>query len=124
MCHNSKLPVNIRENIEYMQHEYFISYLSLIEIDNLQKLNKVRIKHEFKPLIRQIKDANIKICFSSLWELETLFELDIITSNEKAHGDYIDRMIIATAIAKHYTLISADTKFPRYRKFGMELIEI
>ena len=72
----------------------------------------------------QIQKANISICFGSLYDLETLYNLDMKTINTKTHGDYIDRMIIATAIANHYTMISADTKFPHYRQFGLHLIEL
>jgi len=121
---NARLPENIREDIEYQQHECFVSYLSLVEMDNLQKLGKVEIKHDFKAIMRQLHSANIEICFGSLQDLEILFGLDIKTIKGKVHGDHIDKAIIATAIAQHYTCISADTKFPHYRQFGLNLIEV
>ena len=121
---NERLPENIREDIEYQQHECFVSYLSLVEIDNLQKLGKVEIKHDFKRIMSQLQEANIEICFGSLQDLEILFNLDIKTTKEKVHGDYIDKTIIATAIAQHYTCISADAKFRDYRENGLSLIEV
>lgn len=40
----------------------------------------------------------------------------------QAHKDPIDHIIIAQAISHRMTLISSDTKFPFYRKQGLDLI--
>jgi PIN domain nuclease of toxin-antitoxin system len=32
------------------------------------------------------------------------------------------RLIIAHAITERFTLISSDTQFPRYKKYGLDLI--
>jgi PIN domain nuclease of toxin-antitoxin system len=121
---NARLPDSIRDDIEYQYHKCFVSYLSLVEIDNLQKLGKIEIKPDFKKIVNQMQEANIEICFGSLQDLEVLFNLDMKTVKGKVHGDYIDKTIVATAISRRYTCISADTKFPYYRKFGLNLIEV
>jgi len=121
---NEKLSKNIHEDIEYFQHEYFVSFLSLMEIDNLNKLGKIDLKYSFNELIERLNKSCIEIIFSSLRDLETLFDLEMKIIGKKQHGDYIDRMIIATAIVNRYTCISADTKFPDYRKLGLKLVEV
>jgi len=121
---NPKLPHNIREDIEYLQYEYYVSFLSLMEIDNLQKLDKIKLKHGLKDVIKQLNEAHIGIYLGSLKELDILDGLDMKTINNKTHGDYIDRMIIATCIARRHTCISSDKLFLPYRKNGLSLLEI
>jgi PIN domain nuclease of toxin-antitoxin system len=58
---NRRLNKNVREDIEYFQHEYFISFLSLIEIDNLNKLGKVQLKYSFDKLIERLQKSYIAI---------------------------------------------------------------
>ena len=121
---NPRLPKSIREDIEYLQYEYFISFLSLMEIDNLQKLGKIKLKHGLKNVIKQINDAHIGIYFGNLKEFEVLDGLDMKTIGKKTHGDYIDRMIISTCISRRHTCISSDKLFHHYRKDGLALLEI
>jgi PIN domain nuclease of toxin-antitoxin system len=122
--HDKKLPENIREDIEYFQHEYYVSFLSLIEIDNLKKLRKIDLEYSFLELIKQLQNSCIGILFGNTENLAALFNLDIKNINGKFHADYIDRAIIATAIANKHTCISADTKFPYYRNNGLKLVEV
>jgi len=121
---NPKLSKNLREDIEYMQHEYYVSFLSLLEIDNLRKLNKINLQFSTIEIIEQLQKSHIGIYFGCLQSLEILDILEMKIVDKKAHGDYIDRYIIATSIAKKHTCISADRKFPLYRKHGLQLLEI
>jgi PIN domain nuclease of toxin-antitoxin system len=107
-----------------MVNDYYVSYLSLIELDNLNKIGKLNIKLSLLQAIERINYVKIGICFGNLQELEKLHELEMKTVKGKIHGDYIDRMIIATAIANKHTLISADEKFPYYEKDGLKLIQV
>jgi PIN domain nuclease of toxin-antitoxin system len=118
------LSKNIREDIEYMQYEYFVSYLSFLEIDNLQKKKKIGLKLTITEILKQVNEANIGIYFGDVNDLKALDNLEMRTINKKIHGDYIDRFIIALSIAKHHTCISSDTKFPEYRQSGLHLIEL
>jgi PIN domain nuclease of toxin-antitoxin system len=40
----------------------------------------------------------------------------------EGHNDPSDRLIISQALTERMTLISSDTKFPKYRKQGLDLI--
>ena len=121
---NSRLPNSIREDIEYFQYEYFVSFLSLMEMDNLNKLGKIKLGYSFKEIIQQLQDSNIGIYFGTMQDLDVLDGIDMKNIDKKTHGDYIDRMIIATAIAHRHTLISSDKKFPHYRVHGLKLLEV
>jgi len=87
---NSRLPENIRENIEYMQYEYYISYLSLVEIDNLKKLNKINTKFSVNETIEKMKKSYIGVYYNGLDEIKILDSLEMKTINKKTHGDYIE----------------------------------
>ena len=50
--------------------------------------------------------------------LRTLSKLEIV----EGHNDPNDRLIIAQATTEKIPLISSDTKFPKYRKFGLVFI--
>jgi len=119
-----RLPKNIYDEIKYFQHKYFVSFLSLIEIDNIRKLGKVVLKYTFLEIIEQLRYSSIEILFGNKSDLETLSLLEMKIIDGKSHGDYIDRTIIATAIANQCTCISADTKFPFYEKNGLKLLQI
>ena len=45
---DKRLPDDIREDIEYLQHEYYVSVLTLLEIDNLQKLKKIKLQYSLQ----------------------------------------------------------------------------
>jgi PIN domain nuclease of toxin-antitoxin system len=121
---NSRLSDTIREDIEYMQHEYYVSFLSLMEIDNLRKLGKIELQLTTTEIIKQLDESYIGVYYGSIKDLEILDSLEMKTINRKIHGDYIDRMIIAMSIAYNHTCISAEEKFPYYIKDGLKLLEI
>jgi len=122
---DKRLPESIREDIEYMQHRYCVSVLTLLEIDNLQKLKKINLQYTIKEILEQLQESCIDVLFDiSAYDLDVLYNLDMKTINGKTHGDYIDRAIISLAISSKYTMISADTKFPHYINSGLRLIEI
>jgi PIN domain nuclease of toxin-antitoxin system len=50
--------------------------------------------------------------------LRTLAQLDLV----EGHTDPSDRLIISQALTERMPLISSDTKFPKYRKQGLQLI--
>ena len=121
---NPRLPKNIREDIEYMQYEYYVSCFSLMEIDNLRKLGKIELELTTTEILQQLNKSYIGMYYGDDDAFKALDSLEMKTINRKAHGDYIDRMIIALSIAKHHTCISSDKKFPYYRKDGLSLLEI
>ena len=121
---NTRMPKNVREDIEYFQHEYYVSYLSFLEIDNLKKLGKIELQLSITEIIKQLNDAHIGVYFGDMNDLQALGDLEMKTINKRTHGDYIDRFIVALSISKRHTCISSDKKFPYYRKDGLSLLEI
>jgi PIN domain nuclease of toxin-antitoxin system len=63
-------------------------------------------------------ETNFKIKYIGKEHLKTLSKLPIL----KDHTDPTDRIIIAHAITEHLTLISSDTKFHKYEKYGLDFI--
>jgi PIN domain nuclease of toxin-antitoxin system len=60
-----------------------------------------------------------KVKFVAKEHLRTLATLEKV----EGHNDPSDRLIIAQAITENIPLISSDTKFPKYRKQGLQLIQ-
>lgn len=121
---SSEMGKDLREDIEYMQHEYFISDASLQEIIQLQKLNKISLKYPLIEILEQLRNANIMIYFNTQKEFFELEKLPMLSIDGARHADMIDRYIISLSIAYKHTLISRDRKFPHYRKYGLKLIEV
>ena len=120
----NNLPKYISEDIGYYQDRYCISSLTLIEIDNLKKLGKIDFKDSHYEIIKQLQLFSIDILYGCLHDLEALSKLEMKIIDGKPHGDYMDRMIIATAIANNCICISADSKFPFYENDGLQLLKI
>jgi len=91
---------------------------------NLRKTGKIDIRFSLQEIFKKLEESCIDIYFGTVQDLEALDDLEMKIINNKTHGDYIDRMIIATAIANRYTCISADEKFPYYGKNGLKLLAI
>ena len=53
--------------------------------------------------------------------MKTYAQLEL--NEAMGHKDPSDHVIISQAITEHLPLISSDTRFPFYRKQGLELIE-
>jgi PIN domain nuclease of toxin-antitoxin system len=63
-------------------------------------------------------EFSLQIKYVTKEHLRTLAKLETI----EGHSDPSDRLIIAQALTEHIPLISSDTKFPQYRKFGLDFI--
>lgn len=73
-------------------------------------------------MIRAMQDEyHIHILPVGLEHMKTLAELKINTV--QGHNDPSDFVIIAHAITEKLPLISSDTRFPFYRRQGLDLIE-
>jgi PIN domain nuclease of toxin-antitoxin system len=103
-------------------NEIYISAVSITElISKFHKKNEIRVpqwktaedivgffKNNTHFGIKYIKEEHIK----------TFAKLPYL----KEHNESNDRLIIAHAMTEKLTLISSDTEFPRYRKYGLDLI--
>jgi PIN domain nuclease of toxin-antitoxin system len=122
---DGKLPADIRESIRYCEDSFFLSEITLVEIIQLQQ--KERIAFNYRPNTTRaiIEENNIMLLPASGDILECFFDMTIPVIKGKPHSDPFDRIIIATAIRRGMTLVSADTKFPWYRdNCGLHLLEI
>ena len=66
-------------------------------------------------------NPEIMLDYVDAYVLRQLADLEINISQE--HKDPSDHIIIAQALAHRMTLVSSDTKFPFYRRQGLDLIE-
>lgn len=120
---NRFLDKNIREDIEYFQHPYFVSVESLREIVILRSLGKIAISYNLNEIIAFLAKWQINIIPVEINHIKKLEKLPVLTIGGKTHDDPFDRLLIAQAIANKYTLISSDRKFPFYTEScGLKLL--
>lgn len=124
LCDSNRMDNNFKEDIEYFNGTYAISVISIAEIINLIQLNKIELNISINNLYKELGKRNIKILGINQTELINLEKLPTISINNKKHSDLFDRIIIATAISYRITLASADSKFPKYRHYGLDLLDI
>ena len=119
-----KLDPNLRDEILYPNGNiYFTSDFVLLELTHLNLLGKIKIPGGVKALHKALNSINVELDYISERTYEVLEEIPILTINGKKHSDMIDRVIIANSIANKATIISHDSKFPHYRKYGLKLLE-
>lgn len=121
---SNKIHKNFKEDIEYFNGRFAISVISITEIINLIQLKKIALNISINNLYKELNKRNIAILNINQSDLYSLENLPLLTINNKTHSDPFDRIIIATAISYHITLASADSKFPKYCRFGLDLLDI
>ena len=101
---DSRLPQPLREDIEYFQHRYMVSMLSWMELSHLLEHKKI---------------AGLGLGLASAMDKasELGIETDVFGG---ANLTVLDRLPMLMGA----TLISSDLKFPSYRKYGLDLIEV
>ena len=117
---------DIPDNIKYILEDYdnliYVSSESIKEFVHLVQNEKIRLPKgqvlfDVFDLIESKLGFNIK--YVGKEHLRTLINLERV----EGHNDPGDRLIIAQAITENIPLISSDTKFPKYRKQGLTLIQ-
>lgn len=125
MTDDNRLPEQVKESVLYCQDDYSVSSLSLIEILQLQQGGKITFRDRPATVSRLLSEMNINIELVSVDILDHLYDIDIPRTPFGSHSDPFDRIIIATAIKRNMTLVSADTKFPWYQQHcGLHLLHI
>jgi PIN domain nuclease of toxin-antitoxin system len=119
---DDSLNKNIREDIDYFQHSYYVSVESLREIVILQSLKKIDLKDSIYKIISLLTERQIKIVPVEVNHIKELEKLPTLKINGKTHEDPFDRLLIAQSIAEKYTIISSDAKFPSYKDYGLRLL--
>ena len=111
---NNKLNESIREDIEYFQHFYYASVVSLHEIIFLIQEGKMRADDSIAKIIKETEEKQIQFLDIKPKHIEALERLSTPLVGSKEHKDQFDRTIISQGIAEGLTVISADSKFPLY----------
>ena len=123
---DSRLPSELLESALYCEDDFNVSEVSLIEILQLQQGGRIDTMHR-PTIVRKTlaEDWSLGIQPISTDILERLYDLPIPETPKGKHSDPFDRIIIATAIKRNMTLISADSKFPWYAEHcGLKLLAI
>jgi len=103
------------ENVIYVSSESIKEYVHLVQN------KKFVLKKDFRSLdtfdlIENKLGLNVK--YVTKEHLRTFTKLNLV----EGHNDPSDRLIISQSLTEKMPLISSDTKFPKYRKQGLELI--
>jgi len=90
------------------------------ELMYLQLSNKISVKRWKSPedVLRTIDELNFGIKYIAKEHLWTLAGLPLF----KEHKDPTDRVIIAQSITEKIPMISSDTQFPLYKRYGLDLV--
>lgn len=122
LTNNKELPGYLREEIEYMQSLFHVSYMSIVEIIHLQQCGKIDLPLSGRELLSHFDRMSI---YTLPLSDDTLISLSMLEIDRSIHSDPFDRAIIATVISRGLTLISSDGKFPWYaERCGLQLLEI
>jgi len=103
------------ENIINVSSESIKEFVHLVQNDKIVLKKEFRLLNIFD-LIENTFGLNIK--YVAKEHLNTFAKLDLV----EGHNDPSDRLIISQALTEKIPLISSDTKFPKYRKQGLDLI--
>lgn len=99
--------------------------LSWMELSHLLEHKKIRgVRLGLASAMDKASELGIETDVFGSANLTVLDRLPMLTVGGKLHADPFDRGIIAQAITMGATLISSDLKFPSYRKYGLDLIEV
>ena len=109
--------INDPENLLYMSAE---SVRELIVARNNKKLGMKRWKTTADMVTAIEEDYDIEILPIQKEVMQTYSHLRINTAQN--HKDPSDHVIISHAMTLHMPLISSDTRFPFYRRQGLDFI--
>ena len=98
-----------------------ISSISVQEFIHLVQIGRIKSKKIAKRSVFELLETefNIKVLYVTREHLEEFEQLPSVPN----HNDPNDRMIIAQAISNRLELVSSDTKFVHYRKYGLQLVQ-
>ena len=107
--------VDDRENIIYVSSESIKEFIHLVQ-------NKKIVFKKDVHLLNLLDFTELSLGFNIKYvakeHLKKLSQLDLVDG----HNYPSDRLIIAQAITEKIPLISSDSKFPKYRKQGLDFI--
>ena len=100
--------------------QVFVSSVSVMEFIHLIQTGRVFInkKKDFDAFEFIESSLGFRILYTSREHLKQFESLPVV----EGHNDPNDSMIIAQAICERLELLSSDTKFASYKKFGLNYI--
>jgi len=118
---NNRLTGVVKDILGDYGNRVYISVESVKEIIHLRQCGKFTSKKQmFTGSVVDFINNETALEIKSIKEehIKTLERIPILND----HKDPSDRIIIAQAITEKIPLVSSDTKFPLYKKYGLELI--
>ena len=103
------------ENIIYVSSESIKEFIHLLQNKKIEPLRNIRTSDIFD-IIENILGFTVKYVDKS--HLRTFAGLEPV----EGHNDPSDRLIISQALTEKLPLVSNDTQFPKYRKYGLDFI--
>lgn len=113
---------NTKNIINDYENKIYVSATAAAEFIHLIQYGRIKFKLNIPPknAISFIQDTlGFEIKHTNNSHLNTFANLPLIND----HSDPNDRMIIAQAITEKIPIISTDTKFPFYQKYGLQLVK-
>ena len=114
---NDTLDENTEALVRDWETQVYVSSVSVMEFVHLLQNNRIAAKHKQRidvvPFIEE--QLGFRILYVSREHLQQLEQLSTVDG----HNDPNDRLIISQAMADRLELVSSDTKFSYYRKWGL-----
>jgi len=110
----------IKNDVEFFQHHFLVSVVTLQEFVILKSLGKIDTKYSLDEFVEELHSKQIElltITQKHLSQLEKLPYLDVIdlkTNKKITHTDPFDRLLIAQAENENLTIATTDAKFKYY----------
>ena len=115
-----QLKKNVLQLLEDYENQIYVSSESIKEFIHLIQQNRIKLDiKKIDDIFDYIETLGYTVKYVKKEHLKTLVNLPVV----KTHNDPNDRLIISQSITEKIPLISSDTAFPLYRKYGLELIE-
>jgi len=115
------ISTDILNLIDSYENQIYVSSESMKEFIHLVQNGRVVPKKEIRSLdIFDLIETTFgfEVKYVTKEHLRTFAKLDLV----EGHNDPSDRLIISQALTEKIPVISSDTKFPKYRKQGLDLI--
>jgi len=107
---DSRLPVSVKQKIEETE-VVFVSVISIWEIAIKINIGKLNIVPSFEAIRENMSNLNIQELPIEFDDSIAYISLPLL----KEHKDPFDRMIVAQAMRRSLTLVSADKKLDAYQ---------
>jgi len=115
-----RLKKNVLQFLDDYENQIYVSSESITEFIHLFQQNRIKVNiKKAEDIFEYIENLGYTIKYIKKEHLKTFANLPTV----KDHNDPSDRLIISQSITEKITLISSDTVFPLYRKYGLDLIE-